>query len=64
MTVKGENRGKIKNLSGWEMAMHAAQCQIAEKEMHIKHLKKSVQIFRKKIAAGEPWPSNNLPNNS
>ena len=56
MTVKGENKVKIKQLSEWEMAMRAAQRQIDEAQLRIGQLKQSVRIFRKKIAAGEPWP--------
>jgi hypothetical protein len=48
---------KIDNfVPGWERALQEAERQILMHRRSIVQLRGSVEIFKRKIATGEPWP--------
>jgi hypothetical protein len=56
-----EKRTNPEEIAGWEQAASNAKRQIEEARMRIASLQRSVRIFEKKIAAGEPWPGSVTP---
>jgi hypothetical protein len=42
--------------SGWQEALRHAESEIRVIAVRTVQLRESIRIFRRKIAAGEPWP--------
>lgn len=51
---KNKNKDKLQN--GWERALAEAENQVKMRQRKIYELRKTITIFREKIASGEPWP--------
>ncbi len=58
MSVNRKDKFYDKNLNGWESAIYEANRQIREAKNRINSLEKSVNVFRRKIESGEPWPGS------
>jgi hypothetical protein len=48
----------------WQAAIAEAERQIAEYKRKVLQLRDSIKISRRKIAAGEPWPGEQVEDHS
>ena len=54
-TKNSTNSGK--NVVGWDTAILAAEQEILKTKQRLAGLRAALRTFRKKLAEGEPWPT-------
>jgi hypothetical protein len=52
-----KDKRRIKMTGGWGEAIADAERQISTAKLRINQLNESIEIFRRKLASGEPWSS-------
>ena len=59
MNASKKDKKIDKNVEQWDAAIREAERLVLADRQHIRQLQKSIEIFRCKKEAGEPWPGEN-----